>query len=76
MADDVKQKVLEKLNHKAAVVQRVLSTPDGQELLRVLQIEFLGRLQGKDEHETVLNAGRADVVAYLMSLQRHNPEGR
>jgi hypothetical protein len=67
------EKVIDKLAQKAGVVQRVFNTSDGQELLRILQIEFLGSLQGKDEHQTVFNAGRADVLAYIMQLMRFNP---
>jgi len=76
MADDVKAKLIDKLAHKAGVVQRVMQTGDGQELLKVLQAEFLYNLSAKSEHEVIFNAGRADVVAYIMQLQNFNPQGR
>lgn len=69
-------KLREALAYKAGVVQRVMQTPDGVELLRFLQSEFLSRIEAKEPHQIIFNAGRADVVAYLMSLQAFNPQGR
>jgi hypothetical protein len=59
----------EKLALKAGVVQRVFATPDGQELLRILRAEFLSEIGAKEPHQIIFNAGRADVVSYLMQLQ-------
>ena len=71
MADE---KVVAKLAAKAAVVQRVLATDDGREMLRILRAEFCNRLDNvKDEHMIVLNAGRMDVVAYIELLNDFNP---
>ncbi len=75
MADDPKAKLIDKLAHKAGVVQRVLQTQDGKEMLEILQAEFLFNLTAKDEVGVVFNAGRADVVAYIMQLSRFN-QGR
>lgn len=65
MASDL----VERVAAKAAVARRVFQTPDGQELMRILQKEFLSRLEGKEPHEIIFNAGRADVIAYLMQIQ-------
>lgn len=70
MSTDAQQDAREKLLRKAAVVKRVLQTPEGRELLEILRQEFFVRLEGKDETQIVFNAGRADVVAYLMQLEK------
>jgi hypothetical protein len=62
--EEAKAKLLE----KAATVKRVLATPDGKILLEILRKEFLTSLAGKDQTDVIFNAGRADVVAYLLSL--------
>jgi hypothetical protein len=68
--------IVEKLALKAGIVKRVLATPDGQALLEILRTEFLNRLEAKEPHQIIFNAGRADVVAYLMQLQNFNPDRR
>jgi hypothetical protein len=68
--------IVEKLALKAGIVKRVFATPDGQALLEILRTEFLNRLEAKEPHQIIFNAGRADVVAYLMQLQNINFERR
>lgn len=69
--DSVKDRLLK----KAAVVKRVLATPDGQELLLMLKQEFMSKLDG-EPHQMHMNLGRVDVIAWLEALNRVNPEGR
>ena len=59
---------VEALTVKGALVQRVFATPDGKQLLDLLRAEFLGRLDAREPHQIIFNAGRADVVAYLLQL--------
>lgn len=71
--EDRKDALLAKLAAKAQVVQRVLATDDGREMLRILRSEFCNRLDNaKEEHQMVLNAGRMDVVAYIEMLNDFN----
>jgi hypothetical protein len=70
------EKLVDKLAHKAGVVQRVMQTQDGREMLEILEGEFLSNLAAKEEHLVVFNAGRADVVAYIKQLMRFKPQGR
>ena len=59
----------ERLLAKKAVVQRVLATQDGKELLKIVKQEFfLKRLAGKTPEEMAFNLGACDVIAYLEQL--------
>lgn len=71
MADKEKVDALRAaLVDKSRVVKRVLATDDGARLMEILRKEFFTRLEAKDEHQIIFNAGRADVVAYLMQLDK------
>lgn len=77
MADDKRRDAaVENLARKAGVVQRVLSTADGQELLEIMRAEFLGSLRGRDATEITFRAGQADVVAWFMQMQKFTYERR
>lgn len=58
------------LARKAAAVQQLLNNPVGQELIKILEDEFLrGELfAGADTHRTAYNLGARDVVVYLRQL--------
>ncbi len=71
--EERRQQMVIKLARKAEVVKRVLATPEGQELMEILRKEFFTKIQGKDEHETTINAGRADVYSYLLALSKFDP---
>lgn len=58
----------EAIAKKAATVQRVLATPDGQELMKLLREEFLYRAQNECHHGAAFRLGQADVVGYLMQM--------
>jgi hypothetical protein len=58
-----------RLEAKRAVVQRVLATEDGRELLRIVKQEFFHkRLAGKTPEEMAFNLGACDVIAFLEQL--------
>jgi high-affinity K+ transport system ATPase subunit B len=62
----------EKLAKKARIAQAVLDTPEGKALFEVLRSEFFVRLDdAKDERQTIFKAGQADVIAYIMQLERY-----
>lgn len=59
------------LSRKAKVVQRVLQSPDGQELISMLEREFLyGEMFDPSPYRTHYNLGQRDVVAYLRQLAK------
>lgn len=72
MTDEQRQKLAEKtrakLIRKAAVVQGVLATEGGQELMRILREEFLYDVRNEHAHGTGYRVGTADVIGYLMQL--------
>lgn len=58
-----------RLDRKAAVLQRVFSTPDGQEALGYLDEEFTkGQLFSSDPLSTAYKIGSRDVVIYIQQL--------
>lgn len=66
------------LARKARAVANILSTPDGEEMLKAIEEEFLKeprRLLGKDPQETGYRIGAADVVYYLKQLKQFHDNG-
>ena len=58
-----------RLDRKAAVLQRVFSTPDGSEALGYLDEEFTkGVMFSQDPLSTAYKLGARDVVIYLQQL--------
>lgn len=79
MADEMERPEVtarRKLLEKAATVQRVFATPDGQKLLEFMKQEFFSKLEAKEPHHMHMNLGRADVIAWVEQMMRINPEGR
>lgn len=70
MDNDRVKAMRERLGKKAAVVQRVLATQDGQELMKMLREEFLYRVNMSGPTEA-FRLGQCDVIAYLMQLNDH-----
>lgn len=64
-------KANEKLAQKAAVVQRVLATPDGAALLLALKQEFLFDVRRGSDHGPAFRLGAVDVIAYIEQLNNH-----
>ena len=63
--------IKERLERKAAVLQRVFSTPDGAEALDYPDEEFTrGALFSQDPLSTAYKLGARDVVIYLQQLTR------
>jgi hypothetical protein len=67
-------KAREKLKRKTAVVQRVLATADGQEMMKYLRDEFLYALPKESPHGPGYRVGTADVIAYLMQMNDFREE--
>jgi hypothetical protein len=67
-------KAREKLKRKASVVQRVLATADGQEMMKFLRDEFLYALPKESPHGPGYRVGTADVIAYLMQMNDFKEE--
>ena len=58
-----------RLDRKAAVLQRVFSTPDGLEVLEYLDEEFTkGVMFSQDPRDEAYKLGARDVVIYLQQL--------
>jgi hypothetical protein len=65
------------LSKKAALVAKMLATPEGQALVALIEEEFCtGKtglsLLGETPHRMAYNVGAFDVVLYLKQLQRHH----
>jgi hypothetical protein len=79
LGDTALDRVKGALAKKAQIVQRVLASPDGKELLELLEKEFLfGELYDPNPYRTHYNLGARDVVAYLRQLANfgENANGR
>lgn len=68
-----------KLRAKAAPVARLLESPDGAEMMRVLEDEFFnGPMLGDTPEKTAFNVGAREVVLYLRLLRdfnkKHTPD--
>lgn len=64
-------KVKQRLSRKAAALARFLSSPDGAEIVEILEEEFVyGELFDNDPCKTAYNLGGRDVVVYLRQLKR------
>ncbi len=71
MADkDTIREVKEKLARKASIFKQVFNTPDGKEVLSVLESEFnADNIFDKGSPDgTAYNLGRRDVVIYIKQL--------
>lgn len=61
----------QQIGRKSAIVQRVLNSPDGKELIDLLEKEFLyGEMYDPNPHRMIYNLGGRDVVAYLRQLAK------
>lgn len=50
--------------------KRVLSTPDGAEMLKVLSEQFASyNLLGEDDRQTNFNLGQRSIVDYLLMME-------
>ena len=69
--------VKKKLAAKAAAMSRVLSSPDGQELVKALEEEFLQKplFDPDSARQTDYNLGGRDVVIYMKQLQSYAENG-
>lgn len=65
-----------RLGKKAAAVSRVLTSADGEVLMKALEEEFFnGPLIGDTPEKTAFNVGAREVVTYLRALIAfHNKE--
>ena len=67
--DDIRNR----LRKKAGAISRLFSSPEGQEVLSLLDEEFLyGDMFDNDPHRTAYNLGARDVVIYIHQLLRHS----
>lgn len=66
--DDAVQKAQDRVRAKAAVVQRVLSTEDGQKMLLILKEEFLFDTRKATDHGAAFQLGRVDVIGYIEQM--------
>jgi hypothetical protein len=61
--------VRERLSKKAQTFNLVFSTPQGEELLKFLNEEFVyGPMFSEDSHVTAFNLGAREVVNYINSM--------
>jgi hypothetical protein len=67
--NEQRSKALERTARKAQVVQRVLSTKDGQELMKFLIEQFLYPAESESPHGPAFRLGQNDVIGYLMQLR-------
>jgi len=61
---------LEELKRKGQVVRRVLNTPDGKELVEVLERTFQQRMFDVDPAKMAYKVGQYELVEYLKTLAR------
>jgi hypothetical protein len=55
---------------KSKAISRFLGSPDGKEVLSLLEEEFfLGSMMGSSPEQTAFNLGRRDVVVYIRNLR-------
>ena len=55
---------------KSKAISRFLDSPDGKEVLSLLEEEFfLGTMMGSTPEQTAFNLGRRDVVVYIRNLR-------
>jgi len=60
----------EVVRRKSGVVSRVFASPDGKELLKLLDETFCQRsLFDEDPNKTAYNIGQRDLVVYLQQLK-------
>jgi hypothetical protein len=64
-----------RLAKKSAKIKKLFSSPDGKEVLDILEEEFNGdNLFYADPYTTAHKLGSRDVVVYLQQLIRHKEE--
>lgn len=71
MSADPIERVRGRLARKAAAMRLFLLSPVGQDIMAVLEEEFLnGPLFVADPYQTAFNLGGREVVVYLKQLQK------
>lgn len=74
---DVPAEEVTPLQEQVMKVQRLFNdTPLGRDVLDILRDRFCANLRANDAHQIIFNAGRADVVAWILWATKYNPKGR
>lgn len=63
------------IKRKAQVIERVLSTPDGAEFMKLLEDTFQTSMFDTDPVKMGYKVGQFELVEYLKSLKEVNPDG-